>query len=73
MKSIAELNEQAAMIGLHETYHETQEEAFENAKERSKKSNRIVYVFSMEAGFMVCVHGVRRIGHKLVKQYYRGA
>lgn len=72
METIEQLNEKAKLIGLHETYHATEAEALENARVRSTKSNRVVYVFKTESAYMVCVHGVLRIGHSLVKKFTHG-
>ncbi len=72
MKTITQLNEEAVKAGLHETYHATAQEALDNARERSTKSNRTVYVFKMESGYMVCVHGVPKIGFTPIITFTRG-
>lgn len=71
MKTIKQLNEEAVLIGLHETYHHTEKEALMEGKYRCEKYNRNVYVFQMESGYMVCVHGVQKIGFTLIKTYHR--
>jgi hypothetical protein len=63
----------AKIIGLHENYYETIEEATRAALDRSLFTNRIIYIFSIDDMFMVCTHGVERVGHILVRRCQYGS
>lgn len=72
LSPIEKANAMAKVIGLHENYYETMEEATGAALDRSLFTNRVVHIFSHEGLFMVCVHGVERIGFTLIRRYHRG-
>lgn len=66
-------NALAKVVGLHENYYETLEEATSAALDRSLFTNRVIYIFSIERLFMVCAHGVERVGHTLVRRCQYGS
>lgn len=66
-------NALAKVIGLHENYYETLEEATDAALNRSLSTHRTIYIFLHENLFMVCAHGVERIGYTLVRRCQHGS
>lgn len=69
---VEKANALAKIVGLHENYFGTIEEATAAALDRSLFTNRIIYIFIIDGLYMVCAHGVEKIGSTLVRRCHRG-
>ena len=56
----------------YEDFHVSLEEAEAGAQIRSTKTLRAVFMYQTENGFVVCVHGVAKIGWKYVGRFESG-
>lgn len=73
LSPVERANALAKVIGLRENYYGTLEEATGAALDRSIFTHRVIYIFSNEEMFMVCAHGVERVGHTLVRRCQYGS